>query len=78
MATFSPFLRSIFASLDPVETSCGGSHSIGRYFFKDFLRYPLVKDGVYGPGRRVCIAHAKERSCLGKRSVGLTAMNISL
>ena len=26
---------------------------------KELLRYPLVRDGVLAPGRRVCLTHAQ-------------------
>ena len=45
-------------------------YSIGRYFFKDLLRYPLAREGVYGPGRPALLAHAMQR--VGY-FVGLTA-----
>ena len=36
-------------------------YSRGRYFFKDLLRYPLAKEGVYAPGGTVFLAHTKQR-----------------
>ena len=35
--------------------------SSGRYFFKDLLRYPLAREGVYAPGGPALLAHTKEK-----------------
>ena len=37
------------------------TYSIGRYFFKDLLRYPLAREGVYAPVRPAFLAHTKEK-----------------
>ena len=31
------------------------------YFFKDLLRYPLAREGVYAPGGPAFLAHTKEK-----------------
>ena len=43
------------------ETRIFITNSIGRYFFKDLLRYLLAKEGVFAPGRRVCLPRVMQR-----------------
>ena len=47
-------------------------YSIGRYFFKDLLRYPMAREGVYGPGRHAFLAHTKKKviNIVGLRPYG--------
>ena len=36
-------------------------YSIGRYFLKDLLRYPLAREGVYAPVGPAFLAHTKKK-----------------
>ena len=49
-------------------------NSIGRYFFKDLLRYPLAREGVYAPGVHAFLAHTKQKI---SNIVGLTALRLA-
>ena len=48
---------SLWASVQ----ASGYAYSIGRYFFKDLLGSLLAREGVYGTGGPVCLAHARQR-----------------
>ena len=49
-------------------------YGIGRYFFKDLLRLPLAKEGVYAPGGPAFLAHTKEKV---SNIVSLTALRLA-
>ena len=49
-------------------------YSIGRYFFKDLLMYPLAREGVYAHGGPVFLAHTRQKV---SNIVGLTALRIA-
>ena len=51
-----------------------GQYSIGSIFFKDLLRYPLARDGVYAPVGPVFLAHTKQKV---SNIVGLTALRLA-
>ena len=57
-------------SIHDTQAECAGNkltcvfsiqNSIGRYFFKDLLRYPLGKEGVYAQDERAFLAHTKQK-----------------
>ena len=47
---------------------------LGAAFFKDLLRYPLGREGVYGPGGHAFLAHTKQKV---NNIVGLTALRLA-
>ena len=47
---------------------------VGRYLFKDLLRYPLAREGVYTPGGLDFLAHTKQKV---NNIVGLTALRLA-
>ena len=55
---------------DPAPEARGSSIVEGDTFFKDLLRYPLAREGVYAPVRPALLAHSMQR--VGY-IVGLTA-----
>ena len=43
-------------------------------FFKDLVRYPLAREGVYGPGGPTFLAHTKQKV---NNILGLTALRLA-
>ena len=46
---------------DPAPEARGSSIVEGDTFFKDLLRYPLAREGVYAPVRPTLLAHSMQR-----------------
>ena len=46
----------------------------GDTFFKDLVRYPLAREGVYAPGGPAFLAHTKQKVI---NIVGLTALRLA-
>ena len=63
----------LFLRADLICLPAGWGACVGR-MLKDLLRYPLGREGVYGPGVHTFLAHTKQKV---SNIVGLTALRLA-